>query len=131
MPAGAVAVICVALLTVKPVAGVAPNATPVAPVKLVPVTTTVVPPASGPAVGEIDVTVGRCSTMVESAADGAFVPPPPDSATEGSSGLVALVAKAALSMIVGPAPGPKLPVRVQVPVWPEPEQVQPVPLALV
>ena len=58
VPAGEVAVIEVAELTVKAVAFVAPNFTAVAPVKLVPMTVTDVPPASGPPVGEIDVTVG-------------------------------------------------------------------------
>jgi hypothetical protein len=58
VPAGAVAVIEVAELTVKPVAGVAPNVTAVAPAKLVPVMVTVVPPAVGPEVGEIEVIVG-------------------------------------------------------------------------
>ena len=58
VPAGDVAVIEVAETTVTPVAGVAPNCTEVAPVKLVPVIVTVVLPAVGPAVGEIDVTVG-------------------------------------------------------------------------
>ena len=57
-PAGAVAVICVALLTVKPVAAVPPKVTAVAPERLVPVMTTEVPPAVGPAVGETEVTVG-------------------------------------------------------------------------
>jgi hypothetical protein len=56
--AGAVAVIEVALLTVKEVAAVVPNFTAVAPVKAVPVMDTLVPPASGPLVGEIPVTVG-------------------------------------------------------------------------
>ena len=58
VPAGAVAVICVALLTVKPVAAVAPKVTAVAPEKLVPVMVTVVPPLVGPLVGEMEVTVG-------------------------------------------------------------------------
>ena len=58
VPAGDVAVIWVAELTVKPVAAVAPNVTAVAPVKLVPVMITVVPPVPGPDVGEIEVTVG-------------------------------------------------------------------------
>ena len=58
VPAGDVAVIEVAELTVKPVAGVAPKLTAVAPVNPVPVTVTEVPPAVGPAVGEIEVTVG-------------------------------------------------------------------------
>ena len=61
LPAGAVAVICVAELTVKPVAAVAPKLTAVAPVKFVPVITTDVPPPVGPAVGEIDVTVGAAT----------------------------------------------------------------------
>ena len=41
--AGTVAVICVALFTVKTVAGTPPKETPVTPVKLVPVITTTVP----------------------------------------------------------------------------------------
>ena len=57
-PAGDVAVIEVALFTVKPVAAVAPNFTLVAPEKLVPAMTTLVPPAVGPDVGERLVTVG-------------------------------------------------------------------------
>ena len=58
VPAGAVAVIDVGLLTVKPVALVAPNLTAVAPLKFVPVMVTVVPPPAGPAVGEMLVTAG-------------------------------------------------------------------------
>ena len=50
--------IWVALLTVKPVAAVAPKVTAVAPEKPVPVMVTVVPPVAGPEVGEIEVTVG-------------------------------------------------------------------------
>src|SRR5437764_823305 len=57
-PAGEVAVIEVAEATVKVVAGVAPNLTAVAPVKLVPVMVTEVPPAVEPVVGERAVTVG-------------------------------------------------------------------------
>ena len=56
--AGSTAVICVAELTVKLVAAVLPNFTAVAPVKLVPVMTTVVPPAVGPVLGLTAVTVG-------------------------------------------------------------------------
>ena len=48
----------VALLTVKVVAAVAPNFTAVAPVKLVPVTATDVPPVVGPEAGLTAVTVG-------------------------------------------------------------------------
>ena len=59
LPAGEVAVMDVAELTVKPVALFAPNLTAVAPVKLVPVIVTVDPPPAGPEVGEIAVTVGR------------------------------------------------------------------------
>ncbi len=58
VPAGAVAVIWVALLTVKPVAGVSPKFTAVAPERLAPVMITLVPPVAGPAVGEIELTVG-------------------------------------------------------------------------
>ena len=50
--------IWVALSTVKPAAAVAPKATAVAPVKLVPVIVTEVPPASGPVAGDTDETVG-------------------------------------------------------------------------
>ena len=57
-PAGEVAVIEVAELTVKLAALLAPNFTAVAPVKFVPVIVTDVPPAAGPDVGEIDVTDG-------------------------------------------------------------------------
>jgi hypothetical protein len=57
VPAGDVAVIDVAELNVK-LAAVAPKVTAVTPVKLVPVMVTDVPPAVGPAVGEIEVTVG-------------------------------------------------------------------------
>ena len=48
VPAGDVAVICVALLTVKLVALALPNFTAVAPVKFVPVIVTIVPPAADP-----------------------------------------------------------------------------------
>jgi hypothetical protein len=61
VPAGDVAVIEVAELTVKLVALVAPNLTAVAPVNTVPVMVTEVPPAAGPEVGEIDVTVGAAT----------------------------------------------------------------------
>ncbi len=55
-PAGLVAVMLVALFTVKLVAGVLPNLTTVAPVKLVPVIVTMVPPETGPFVGLTEVT---------------------------------------------------------------------------
>jgi hypothetical protein len=60
-PAGAVAVIEVALTTVKVEAAVAPNFTAVAPVKLVPVMVTEVPPPVEPEVGLTPVTVGAAT----------------------------------------------------------------------
>ena len=51
LPAGAVAVTCEALTTVTLVATFEPNSTAVAPVRLVPVIVTVVPPAVGPRTG--------------------------------------------------------------------------------
>ena len=58
LPAGEVAVIAVALLTVNEVAAVPPNCTAVARMKLLPVMVTGVPPAVGPLFGEIEVTDG-------------------------------------------------------------------------
>jgi hypothetical protein len=57
-PAGAVAVICVAELTVKLVAGVDPKLTAVAPVKLVPEIVTEVPPPLDPTDGLAETTEG-------------------------------------------------------------------------
>jgi hypothetical protein len=57
-PAGEVAVTLVSLATVNEVAAVLPKLTAVAPVNAVPVTVTTVPPATGPEMGEILVTVG-------------------------------------------------------------------------
>jgi len=59
--AGVIAVIEVALTTAKAAAAVPPNATDVAPVKLVPVIVTVVPPAVVPEVGLMLVTVGTAT----------------------------------------------------------------------
>ena len=58
VPAGAVAVILVALFTVKPVAAVPLKLTAVAPLKFAPVMVTVVPPEAAPDVGEMLLTVG-------------------------------------------------------------------------
>ena len=58
VPQLTIAVIWAGLLTEKLVALVAPNLTAVAPVKLVPVIVTLVPPAVGPEVGVMPVTVG-------------------------------------------------------------------------
>jgi hypothetical protein len=63
VPAGAVAVIDVALTTETPVAATPPILTPVAPVNPVPVIVTAVPPAVVPLVGEIDVTVGGTAVI--------------------------------------------------------------------
>ena len=61
VPAGEVAVIDVAELTVKLVALVVPNLTAVAPVNWVPVMVTVVPPEAGPVLGETDDTAGAAT----------------------------------------------------------------------
>ena len=76
VPAGAVAVICVALLTVKPLALPPPNLTAVAPDRLAPVMITLLPPVAGPEVGEILLTVGAAIYVYWSAALVALVPPP-------------------------------------------------------
>ena len=57
-PAGDTAVIEVADFTVTLVAALDPNLTSLAPVRLVPVMVTEVPPPPGPLVGETFVTVG-------------------------------------------------------------------------
>ena len=61
VPAGDFMVREVDEVTDKPVPAVVPNFTAVAPVNPVPVTVTVVPPATGPAAGEMLVTVGTGS----------------------------------------------------------------------
>ena len=58
IPAGVVAVIEVALITVTPVAASPPMVTAVAPVKLVPVIVTAVPPKVVPVAGAMLATVG-------------------------------------------------------------------------
>src|SRR5436853_1689264 len=57
-PVGEVAVIWVALSTVKEPAALLPNLTAVAPEKLVPVMVTLLPPDDGPVFGLMLVTVG-------------------------------------------------------------------------
>src|SRR5208283_4001145 len=59
----------------SPVPAVVPNLTDVAPVNPVPVTVTVVPPATGPAAGVTPVTVGTGSYVNWSDAEVALVPP--------------------------------------------------------
>jgi hypothetical protein len=65
VPAGEVAVMEVAELTVKVVAAFAPKLTAVAPVKPVPVMVMEVPPATGPVLGAIDVMVGAAVTHLK------------------------------------------------------------------
>jgi hypothetical protein len=64
LPAGETAVIEVAELTVKLVAFFSPNLTVVAPLRLVPVTVTDVPPAVLPTLGSTLVTVGAADRKV-------------------------------------------------------------------
>ena len=71
LPAGAVAVICVAPFTVKLVAAVPPKLTAVAPVSAVPVIVTLVPPDSGPAFGAML----ACLIMLETGSAVAAVNP--------------------------------------------------------
>src|SRR5450830_1086681 len=63
--AGEIAVIWVALLTVNDAALLLPNLTDVAPVRLVPVMVTLVPPVVGPLLGLTLVTVGAGVTWVQ------------------------------------------------------------------
>jgi hypothetical protein len=72
--AGLTAVIEVDEFTVKLGAGVLPNSTEVAPVKLVPVIATLVPPAVLPAFGLIELTLGELSYVYSSAGEVAEVP---------------------------------------------------------
>lgn len=75
VPAGATAVIDVALFTVKLVAAVTPNVTAVAFDKPVPVIVIVVPAVSGPDAGLIPVTVGAATGVTEfEAAEAILVP---------------------------------------------------------
>ena len=60
VPDGAVAVICVPVF-VRIVAVEAPKFTAVAPVKPLPLIVTVVPPPTGPEVGDLPVTLGRAT----------------------------------------------------------------------
>ena len=62
LPGGVVAVIVVELTTMTFVAAAPPMVTAVAPVRLVPVIVTLVPPSVGPVAGEMPVTVGAGTT---------------------------------------------------------------------
>ena len=61
LPAGAVAVIDVALSTLNNAAPVEPNFTAVAPLRFVPPMRTLVPPEAGPWLGLIDVIAGTAA----------------------------------------------------------------------
>jgi hypothetical protein len=74
LPDGEVAVMLVELITVTFVAAVAPNFTAVAPVKLVPVIVTLVPPAVPPMLGLTAVTAGAPSYVNWSCVTTALVP---------------------------------------------------------
>ena len=74
-PAGATAATEVGELTLKLTASVEPNLTELAPLRLVPVTVTGVPAASGPCTGEIPLTVGAGTNVNSSCGPVALVPP--------------------------------------------------------
>jgi len=61
LPAGEMAVMDIAELTVKLLAATEPNITDVAPLKLIPRMVTEVPPEVLPLVGEIELTVGAAT----------------------------------------------------------------------
>ena len=61
VPAGVVAVMVVELVTLTPVAALPPMVTVVPLTKFVPVMVTLVPPAVGPELGDIAVTVGAAT----------------------------------------------------------------------
>jgi hypothetical protein len=75
VPTGETAVIDVSLFTTTPVAALLPKATAVAPVRLVPVMVTEVPPASGPEVGLIEATLGTAELAAWAMAIGPGRPP--------------------------------------------------------
>ncbi|OEZ89316.1 hypothetical protein JAB6_01300 [Janthinobacterium sp. HH104] len=111
VPAGAVAVICEALLTVKPVAAVAPNVTAVAPLRFAPVMVTLAPPAVGPKVGEIPLTTGAPTYVNWSAALVALVPPTVvmrTSTVPVPAGAVAVICEALLTVKPVAAVAPKV-----------------------
>jgi hypothetical protein len=113
-PAGDVAVIDVAELTITPVAALPPNATVVAPdTNPVPVIATVVPPANGPALGLTALTVGVASNTNLSALPVADVPPAVvtviSTVPADSAGDVAVTDVAELTVTLTAAcPAPKL-----------------------
>ena len=109
--AGLVAAIWVALFTVKLVAAVVPKSTAVAPVRLVPVTVTLVPPAEVPVVGLTAVTVGATTKVKSSAEDLAETPPGVVTVTStvaaATAGLVTVIWVALFTVTPVPAVVPK------------------------
>ena len=112
LSAGDVAVMEVALMTVKLVAAVEPKLTAVAPVRVAPVIVTNVPPPSGPAVGEMAVTVGAVTYVKSSAELVAEVPPTVITVTSttpaDSAGAVAVINVGLLTVKLVAAVVPKL-----------------------
>ncbi len=113
--AGAVAVIWVALLIVKVVAATVPNLTPVAPVKLVPVMITEVPPAVVPVAGLTPVTVGGAGVAKVKWSAGALTGDVPSdvvtvtsTVAADSAGAVAVIWVALLTVMVVAATVPNL-----------------------
>jgi hypothetical protein len=80
-PAGDVTVICVSDVTLRLVPGADPKFTAVAPVKLLPLTVTLLPPATVPLVGLIPVTVGAAVYVNWSLVEVALLPPGPTTVT--------------------------------------------------
>ena len=95
---GVVAVIVLALATKKLVAAVPPNATAVAPVKLVPEIVTLVPPVDGPRFGLMLVIVGCDAAKNVKALLMLLVPPAVVTATSAApaacAGVVAVIVEA-------------------------------------
>jgi len=101
----------VSLLTVKLVAADDPKLTAVAPVKPEPVIATEVPPAVGPAIGEIAVIVGGATKVILSPELTAEVPPAVVTVTfttpADSAGAVTVIDVGLLAVRIVPATDPK------------------------
>ena len=109
VPAGEVAVIEVALFTVKVVALFPPNFTAVAPLRFVPVMVTLVPPVVGPDVGLIEVTVGAGAEAMAKHCENSDV-----SLTPATNGVVAV------AVMICPAERDVGELKINVPVSPLP-----------
>jgi hypothetical protein len=98
--AGEMAVTDVLEFTVTPVAAVPPKVTPLAPVRLLPVIVTLVPPAIGPEVGATPDTVGAGAVAAISAPIPDDVPAG-DWAAVGVSAADVFVSHKTMSVVVG------------------------------